>query len=162
CYYNGTGVPQSHEKAFDYLVRAGQSGLIGPQILVADMLDVGDGVDPDHAKAVTWYQAAAAQGDPYAMTEFGIHLRNGQRVAWSERQAMQWFEKAAQKKYAPAESLLADGYYNGFGSDAGQGKQDYAQAAYWYGLAADQGDSYSQLHLGTLYEAGAGVPQDPV
>jgi hypothetical protein len=161
CYYKGTGVPESHEKAFAYLVRAGQAGLIGPQILVADMLDIGDGVTADPASAVKWYQAAAAQGDPYAMTELGIHLRNGQGVTWSERQAMQWFEKAGEQKFAPAENLLAEGYYNGYGSDAGQGRQDYAQAAYWYGQAAQQGDSFSQLRLGTLYEAGAGVPQDP-
>ncbi len=69
------------------------------------------------------------------MTELGAHLRLGKGVAWSEAQAMQWFAKAAQKGYIPAETSLAMGYENGLGQDSGQGRQDYQQAAYWYGRA---------------------------
>ena len=38
--------------------------------------------------------------------------------------------------------------------------QDFAEAAKWYRLAADQGYSLAQNNLGILYEEGRGVPQD--
>ncbi len=38
--------------------------------------------------------------------------------------------------------------------------QDLAQAAYWYGLAADQGLAIAQYRLAALYEKGRGVAQD--
>jgi TPR repeat protein len=121
---------------------------------VADMLDRGDGHNQDSSAAVTWYQAAAEQGDPYAMTALGAHLRLGKGIAQNEAQAMQWFAKAAQQGYVPAETSLAMGYENG------QGRPDYQQAANWYGKAADQGDGYAQLNLGVMYEKGWGVPQN--
>lgn len=38
--------------------------------------------------------------------------------------------------------------------------QDLAQAAYWYGLSADQGLAIAQYRLAALYEKGRGVAQD--
>jgi TPR repeat protein len=90
------------------------------------------------------------------MTELGAHLRLGKGVAKNEAQAMQWFAKAAQQGYIPAETSLAVGYENGLGL----GKPDYQQAAYWFGKAADQDDGYAQLNLGVMYEKGWGVPQN--
>ena len=40
--------------------------------------------------------------------------------------------------------------------------QDYAEAAKWYRLGAEQGDSRSQNSLGTSYLTGEGVPEDYV
>jgi hypothetical protein len=124
------------------------------------MLERGDGHNQDFKYAVMWYQAAADQGDVYAMTELGAHLRLGKGVDWSEAQAMQWFAKAAQKGYVAAQTSLAIGYENGLGQDSGQGRQDYQQAAYWFGLAANQEDGYAQLNLGVMYEKGWGVAQN--
>jgi hypothetical protein len=43
----------------------------------------------------------------------------------------------------------------------GQGvPQDYAQAAFWYRKAAEQGDAPAQVCLGLLYYEGRGVPPD--
>jgi TPR repeat protein len=39
-------------------------------------------------------------------------------------------------------------------------RQDYAQAAAWYRLSADQGNALAQDALGTLYETGRGVKLD--
>lgn len=40
--------------------------------------------------------------------------------------------------------------------------KDYAEAAKWYRLAAEQGDADAQKNLGIMYEKGYGVPQDNV
>jgi TPR repeat protein len=73
---------------------------------------------------------------------------------------MQWFAKAAQQGYVPAETSLAMGYENGLGQSVGQGRQDYQEAARWYTLAADKDDGYAELNLGVMYEKGWGVPQN--
>ena len=41
-------------------------------------------------------------------------------------------------------------------------KKDYAQAAHWYRMAAEQGDPYAQAGLGLLYRFGKGVDRDLV
>jgi TPR repeat protein len=40
--------------------------------------------------------------------------------------------------------------------------QDYAEAAKWYKLAAEQGDALAQYNLGLSYARGEGVTPDPV
>ena len=38
--------------------------------------------------------------------------------------------------------------------------QDLAQAANWFGKAADHGNALAQVNLGSMYANGQGVPQD--
>ena len=52
---------------------------------------------------------------------------------------------------------LANIYYQGDGVPA-----DYAEAAKWYRLSADQGLAESQHMLGVIYERGEGVPANAV
>ncbi len=40
--------------------------------------------------------------------------------------------------------------------------QDYAEAAKWYRMAAEQGHAGAQFVLGSMYANGQGVPQDYV
>ena len=49
----------------------------------------------------------------------------------------------------------------GYAYNHGEGVgQDYAEAAYWYRLAAEQGNEAAQFNLGMLYQQGYGVRQD--
>ncbi|MGP8174055.1 MAG: tetratricopeptide repeat protein [Terracidiphilus sp.] len=56
---------------------------------------------------------------------------------------------------AASQSVVAHAYMKGEGVP-----QDYAQAALWYGKAANQGDAKAQFDLGLLYYKGQGVQQD--
>ena len=58
---------------------------------------------------------------------------------------------------ANAQNNLGIMYINGEGVP-----QDYAEAAQWYRLAADQGHTNAQFILGVMYQEGEGVPQDLV
>ena len=69
--------------------------------------------------------------------------------------AAEYYRKAAESGYVPAQYNLAYLYENGMGV-----KQDFAQAAVWYRKAADQGDPESQNNLGVLYSTGQGVPHN--
>jgi TPR repeat protein len=46
-------------------------------------------------------------------------------------------------------------YYRGKGV-----RQDYAEAMWWYRLAAEKGDAEAQCNLGDMYYRGEGVPKD--
>ena len=42
-----------------------------------------------------WYRSAAERGDPYAQFNLGLLYKHGRGVARDDRQAAQWFLKAA-------------------------------------------------------------------
>ena len=70
-------------------------------------------------------------------------------------QAVYWFRKAAEQRYADAQFNL------GWMYEYGQGvKQDYGEAVKWYRLAAEQGHAPAQYNLGLMYEYGKGVKKD--
>ena len=73
------------------------------------------------------------------------------------QKACEWFRKAAERGYAPAQHMLGKMYVYGRGVP-----KDSKTAAYWYDLAAKQGDSTAQFRLGMLYESGDGIPKDAV
>ena len=45
-------------------------------------------------------------------------------------------------------------------AEAAYDRADYAEAARWYRLAAEQGDAMAQYNLGTMYDNGRGLPQN--
>jgi len=69
--------------------------------------------------------------------------------------AIMWFQKAAEKGYAPAQHALGVMHYFGQGLP-----QDYERAANWCLKAADQGHIDAQYTLGLMYYSGQGVTQD--
>jgi len=76
-------------------------------------------------------------------------------VAKDERQAAEWYRKAADQGNATAQLNLGVMYDNGQGV-----AKDERQAAEWYRKAADQGNATAQRNLGFMYESGKGVAKD--
>lgn len=87
----------------------------------------------------------------------GLRAADGIGVPQDYLAAAEYYQKAAEKGYVPAQYHLAFLYENGMGVE-----QDFATAAFWYRKAADQGDREAQNNLGTLYSTGKGVPLDHV
>jgi len=100
--------------------------------------------------------AQVAMGEQYAQAGANEHYRD--IAANDYKQAADWYRKAAEQKYIPAEMHLAALY-----RDGGKGfDRDMVQAAAWYRRAADQGDPTAQGTLGVLYSMGQGVPHNDV
>lgn len=93
--------------------------------------------------------------DPESNFLHGIQFAEGDGVVKDYAAAAQFYRKAAEAGYAPAQYNLAHLYENGLGVE-----RDPSQAAAWYRKAADQGDPEAQNNLGTLYASGQGVPRD--
>jgi TPR repeat protein len=67
------------------------------------------------------------------------------------QEAFQWYCKAANQGYAPAQVNLGALYAEGHGVP-----QDFQEALAWYQKAADQGYSLAQFNLGVMCIAGQG------
>ena len=73
------------------------------------------------------------------------------------KEAVKWFQKAANQGFAQAQSNLGLMYAKAQGLE-----QDFKEAVKWWQKAADQGDAAAQSDLGEMYRQGKGVEQDYV
>lgn len=74
---------------------------------------------------------------------------------YSVKDAFAWFQRAAQRGYAPAQVNLALMYSNGWGTAV-----NFGAAQHWLREAASQHSARAYLNLGILYRQGKGVRQD--
>ena len=68
-----------------------------------------------------------------------------------------WLRRAADQRFAPAQTALGHMFQQGKGMPV-----NYAEAAEWYRRAAEQGYAEAQHKLGTHYAEGWGVPRNSV
>jgi tetratricopeptide (TPR) repeat protein len=115
----------------------------------------GQGVTQDYAKAIEWYEKAAAEDFAPAMYNLGVFYQYGYGVSPDRAKAQEWYEKAAAKDNTDAMFRLGSLYYNGEGVT-----QDYAKAIEWYEKAADKDNAPAMYDVGVLYQNGQGVTQD--
>lgn len=145
---------------------------------------IGNGVPVDLAESTRWFGKAAEQGLVIAQSRFANALLNGWGVTQSTSEAMAWYQKAAKHGDTLSAYMLGELYEAGgpieaikqpdgtfIGGPVPQSAgipKDFARAAYWYRVAANQGGAAApvsvvanaQNSLGRLYALGEGVPQD--
>jgi TPR repeat protein len=162
CGENTTSPPVTQEAAklspeleLAALTKNAEAGDAQAQLSLGVMYAKGKGVPKDAAKAVEWYQKAAAQGDASAQDNLGVMYNNGAGVPQDAAKAVEWWQKAAAQGLAPAQDNLGVAYNNGEGVP-----KDVAKALEWYQKAAAQGLTNAQYHLGVMYAKGEGVPRD--
>ncbi len=132
---------------------------------------------------------AAKRGDTLALFEIGARYSEGRGVAFDLAKAFTWYERAAAKGFAPAQTRLADFYNKGKGvaldpirakalylQAAASGNveamhqlavlcvvnadPDFATAVKWFEQAANYGMANSQFNLAILHAQGRGVSQN--
>lgn len=107
------------------------------------------------AAAIRHLRASAASGFTPARFMLAFMPETGQHLKASQKEATDWYERAAEQGHPDAQLAVATQYYLGRGVD-----EDPARAASWYRKAADGGDVGAQYPIASMYEAGLGVPQD--
>ena len=100
--------------------------------------------------------AKANAGDAASEYLVAIEYQKGDLVPRDFVQAADWYRKAAEQGYAPAQYSLGMLFQQ---KESGIMKDD-AQAAAWLRKAADQGNAQAQAALGLCFTLGQGVPQD--
>lgn len=83
------------QKAFPALETLAESGDAEAQCNLGYCYQKGNGVAKDPAKAVEWYQKAAAQGYVRAQVNLGVCYEDGEGVPKDLAKAVKWYQKAA-------------------------------------------------------------------
>src|SRR3989344_1728833 len=106
-------------------------------------------VPKNAAKAIEWYQKAAAQGHAEAQFSLGLMHANGKEVPKNAAQAIEWWQKAAAQGHVGAQQNLTVMYFNiGLTYLKGEGvPKDAAKALEWFQKAAAQGHAGAQKNL---------------
>lgn len=109
---------------------------------------------PSDAGSVAMREAAAA-GDAKAIFLIGdYYSRAAAGVEPDLATALQWYESAADKGYAPAQHRVGSFYEKAYGTE-----RDLQTAKVWYERAAEQGNAAAMHNLAVLYANG--VEGDP-
>jgi TPR repeat protein len=116
----------------------------------------------NYAKAVSYFEMAAAQGDESAYAALGnIYDRKGFvdlfDTTKDASKALYWYRKAAEAGDPVGQVKLGNRYYHGEGMP-----KDFSKAVDWWKKSAAQGNSEAQGMLATAYTLGHGVPYDQV
>ncbi|HEY2082834.1 MAG TPA: tetratricopeptide repeat protein [Verrucomicrobiae bacterium] len=99
----------------------------------------------------------AEAGDPAAQTRLGWIYERGNGVKRDMKEAVKWFQWAAEENYPEALATLGEM------NQAGQGvSRDITNAVKLYRLAADKGSVAGQYNLAYLYEQGIGAEKNEV
>jgi TPR repeat protein len=115
----------------------------------------GLGTDPDKAKALKLFLAAAATGDADGEKDAGVAYQTGGPGVGNDAEAVKWFRAAADQGNAEAESDLGFLYGEGRGVP-----RDYKEGLRWDAKAAEQGFVPALVNIAANFAHGTGVPQD--
>lgn len=130
------------------LHKAAKAGVVAAQERLAAYYFIGDGVAFDQAKAFCWHGQAAAQGSPYGLYNLGHAYEFGTGIAPDIHRAAYYYERAARRNHAYAQSALARLHASG-----ALGERDYLQSHVWQILSQRHGpifavvDYRAALHL---------------
>ncbi len=97
----------------------------------------------------------AEQGDLQSMVGIGDVYEKGEGIRKDDVEAMNWYRKAADLGYAPAELTVGGLYWSGMGVN-----RDLLEALKWERKAADQGYIPALKAVGYAFERGDGVSAD--
>ncbi|MEJ2385060.1 MAG: tetratricopeptide repeat protein [Xanthomonadales bacterium] len=109
--------------------------------------------DSTPAERFAGYARAAEAGHPAAQYNVAMMYANGESVNVDYQQAVYWFRKSADQRFAPAQLRLGEMHYFGMGGLA----RDPRTAARLFESAAEQGDPDACLNLAILLGSGDAV-----
>jgi len=159
-YYNGMGLEQDYDKAFEYFLRSADMNSVLAMNDAATLAYDGFVVAQDTGLALELYEKAAALNSASAMCSLGYHYYLFAAVYSPQpdqdyKQAFDWYRKAAELGDAEAMSQLAMMYQNG------EGTEENPELAFeWYSRAVELGDTHAMCMLGHMYRDGDWVEQD--
>ena len=152
-YARGLGVARDPQEAAKWYARAAEGGDPNAQMQYALLLLGSEFVDEDRERAFELMRSAARAGKPLAQFNLAQMMMERGDPA---REAVDWYERAAEAGLPDAQYAMAQVSANG----AGGRPVDEAEARRWLEKAARQNYDSAQLDLGTwLVEGRGGEPR---
>lgn len=137
-YFNGNGVSESLDEAYNWFEKSAEQGFAASQY----MLGLKNEMYNQYDEAFEWYSKAAEQGFELAQTKLGIAYEFGIGCEQDFKNAALWFGVAAEAGDSEAQYYLGELYYFGDGVE-----QNNDEAAEWFKFAAEQGNESAQALL---------------
>ncbi len=144
------------------LKRRAMRGSGEAQEMLAEVYRAGEIVATDKDEARNWARRAAESGRASGQVLYGDLLVDQANSILNElekeslqHEALNWYQRAAERKYPKAFSRLGKLYENSFFEDDSSAVDSYRHGA-------DLGDAESFAQLGIRYYEGKGVPQSEV
>ena len=153
---------KNHEKAFEWFLKSADNGHVKGMLRVAALYYVGLGCGgKDTYKEQYWYRRAMEAGSPIAILKLAEALDHGYldhgRIGKTEdeqKEALELYKKASDLGYVDASKALASYYH--------RDNRDRYLASYWFRVAAEQGDTESQLYYASaLYHGNTELGTKP-
>ena len=120
------------------------------------MLQAGEGMPRNGAKAIELLKTSAANGNAAAMNQLGVWIRDGVEVAKNDVEAVKWFQRAADLRNDDAYVNLGIMYRGARGGlSAGP-----AEALRLFRISAYLDNPWGRLNLANAIEKGSGTPAD--
>jgi len=110
----------------------------------------------DLVMATKWFESAAAQNHPGALTVLGYHYEKGYGVAADSTKAVSLYKRAADLGSADGMFNLARAYENGVGVPANKN-----ESVRYYQLAAQGGNELAKRALSTMSASASAPALDP-
>jgi TPR repeat protein len=111
-YFNGQGVREDDDAAFDWIRRAALQGHARAQYHLGNLYAFDHGVPREEKDAdrmaARWYFESAQQGNADAQYALGLLFLSGKGVVQDAGEARRWFTRAANAGHAEARRFLAD------------------------------------------------------
>ena len=139
CHENGWGAPKDNAVAADWYRRSAERGHDWGEYNYANMLFDGLGIQADLPQALAWYLKAAAQGHGRAMNQAARCYEEGWGTAKDHDLAADWYRKSAEAGYFRAQYNYATLLTT---------LRRFAEAAHWFGKAADAGNLEIRRRIG--------------
>ena len=137
--------------------KAGEQGMARAMAEAGLMISNGDGAPADMVEAAKWLKRSAEAGFPEGMLLYAECLLTGKGTAVDERQAFEFYSKAAALGNVAAKSHLGRLYQHGVGVPSADPKKAFQL----FEEAAAQGFVEAQGRLGAMYMNGDAVPKNP-
>ena len=98
-YDTGDEVPQSHEKSYEWFLKAANSGLEDAQHAIGYIYLDGHGRDKNIVEAEKWFFKAALQGHARSQFNLGLIYDIGEGIERDSAKAYMWFYVATMTEY---------------------------------------------------------------
>lgn len=149
------GFPRDTELGIAMLKAASQKGNTGASLELGNIYLAGELVVQNKSEAFSYYMKCALVDDDKCQFAVGKLFFEGIGTTKSDRMAVAWLEKSANKGFAPAQFLLAVLQSEGIGT-----VQNKSAAFQNFMAAAKQGNQQAQIEVASSYALGDGVSRD--
>lgn len=137
-YYEGDGVPQNYNKAFELYKSSAEQGNFSGMFHLGIMYLEGNGTNKNEKEAFKWLKKAAEGGVNEARFDLGLMYFNGEGVKQDRGLGATYIELSARAGYDQAQFTIGNIY-----ESIGQPEK----AKEWFKKAADQGHKPAQEAL---------------